>query len=330
MCDQNISEDFNDLVEYVSNESEKEKQSEEKKERPSSAKKFGRHSHFLKCENHHHEKEWSKGECTKCILFTKSNTLPPGKLPNKHEVLSFLLTKGEDNFGKGEKRSILHEAASCLALHWIYCNVYPISLKSIKKKLVHLKDEYRTLKKICHSKRGKAYFAKLDDFVLSCGKLFDIIGDSQQIRKHQNTWNVQMTDEDYAFHKNQGMQPRIGYCSSFVCRKSAIKDLERSKRKERAKASLKKADDYKKSMKPKRLFDENDDMSDTPTDVDQDYEPESKSKKRKYDYQKSFNDEDDDDMPFKYRHVRNGLRSVRPEIYQVASTLNSKYHLSRS
>ena len=35
MCDQNISEDFNDLVEYVSNESEKEKQSEEKKERPS-------------------------------------------------------------------------------------------------------------------------------------------------------------------------------------------------------------------------------------------------------------------------------------------------------
>ena len=126
MCDQNISEDFNDLVEYVSNESEKEKQSEEKKERPSSAKKFGRHSHFLKCENHHHEKEWSKGECTKCILFTKSNTLPPGRLPNKHEVLSFLLTKGEDNFRKGEKRSkeFLHEAASCLALHWIYCNVY--------------------------------------------------------------------------------------------------------------------------------------------------------------------------------------------------------------
>ena len=35
-------------------------------------------------------------------------------------------------------------------------------------------------------------------------------------------------------------------------------------------------------------------------------------------------------MPFKYCHVRNGLRSVRPEIYQVASTLNSKYHLSRS
>lgn len=35
-----------------------------------------------------------------------------------------------------------------------------------------------------------------------------------------------------------------------------------------------------------------------------------------------------DDMPSRYRHVWHGLRSVRPEVYRAAHTLNSEYHMS--
>ena len=49
------------------------------------------------------------------------------------------------------------------------------------------------------------------------------------------------------------------------------------------------------------------------------------NKKRKFQHPI---DDKEDYLPFKYRHVRSGLRSVRPEIYEVIHTLQSEYHLS--
>ena len=59
---------------------------------------------------------------------------------------------------------------------------------------------------------------------------------------------------------------------------------------------------------------------------DTDYIPDPDS--YKYNYQPSISTEEED-MPFKYRHVRHGLRSVRPEVYEIAHTLNAEYHMSR-
>ena len=36
------------------------------------------------------------------------------------------------------------------------------------------------------------------------------------------------------------------------------------------------------------------------------------------------------DLPFKYRHIRDGLRSVKPEIYFVISKLSSDFHMSQN
>ena len=38
----------------------------------------------------------------------------------------------------------------------------------------------------------------------------------------------------------------------------------------------------------------------------------------------------DDEMPYKYWHVRYGLRSVRPEIYSVMNKLSAEFHMSKS
>ena len=59
---------------------------------------------------------------------------------------------------------------------------------------------------------------------------------------------------------------------------------------------------------------------------DKDYEFEAK--KRKYDFN-FVNNKSSDDLPFKYCHIRDSLRSVKPEIYFVISKLWSDFHMSQ-
>ena len=75
--------------------------------------------------------------------------------------------------------------------------------------------------------KKKNIFSKFDEFVQSCNTLFDIIGDKQQIKRQESAWNVLMMEEDHIFYKNQSLNPRVGYCTSFVCSKSEIKDMKR-------------------------------------------------------------------------------------------------------
>ena len=51
----------------------------------------------------------------------------------------------------------------------------------------------------------------------------------------------------------------------------------------------------------------------------------------KYQYleESTLKNSDIDDMPYRFRHIRNGLRSVRPEIYTLMVKLKSKYHMSQ-
>ena len=39
-------------------------------------------------------------------------------------------------------------------------------------------------------------------------------------------------------------------------------------------------------------------------------------------------DDPEDDLPYKYRHIRTGQQSIRPEYYTVKSILQSEYHMS--
>ena len=62
-----------------------------------------------------------------------------------------------------------------------------------------------------------------------------------------------------------------------------------------------------------------------------DNEDEVQNKKAKYDYSNIDLDisEIEDDIPHRFRHIRSGLRNVRPEVYTVMHKLKSQYHLSQ-
>ena len=59
---------------------------------------------------------------------------------------------------------------------------------------------------------------------------------------------------------------------------------------------------------------------------DEEYVP---PKRQKYDYQEELN-EDLDRLPPKFRHPRDGLRSICPELYALMHFLSSSLHVSRT
>ena len=60
----------------------------------------------------------------------------------------------------------------------------------------------------------------------------------------------------------------------------------------------------------------------------EDPEYEEPALKKKYDYVVAP-ENTNDDMPYRYRHLRSGLRSVRPDVYSLILKFKSKYHMSQ-
>ena len=60
-------------------------------------------------------------------------------------------------------------------------------------------------------------------------------------------------------------------------------------------------------------------------------EESSSIKKKKYEYvgASCSTKHNTDDMPRRLQHIRNGLRSVHPEVYNLMLQLKSKYHMSQ-
>ena len=99
---------------------------------------------------------------------------PNGHLPVEHEVLQYLLCMKTSNSRQKINHKII--VAEELALHWIYCNVYPKHSRQVTKDTVQIFKSYDSLKKKCNSNKTELYWNKYEEFVPSQGQMFDIIG----------------------------------------------------------------------------------------------------------------------------------------------------------
>ena len=83
-------------------------------------------SPFLKCKIHFQvqktasQDSWMKEntDCSDCIKFETRETLPNGLLPNKKELLEYLITLNQDYTGQRVNTNRL--CSLDLMLHWIY------------------------------------------------------------------------------------------------------------------------------------------------------------------------------------------------------------------
>ena len=114
--------------------------------------------------------------------------------------------------------------------------------------------------------------------------------------------------------ENQRLNPPVGYCTSFINRKWKIQNERKLRDEIRRAADFEKAKDHEESMHSV-VIDEGEEMSCDDTDAD--FPGENSS----YMYNTTLIDDENDDMPQRYRHIRNGPRSARPEYYVLKCIL---------
>ena len=123
-----------------------------------------------------------------------------------------------------------------------------------------------------------------------------------------------MTERDEEFYKNQCLTSQKDFCTSYVERKRAIGQKRKLKAAQSMEARSAEAKRYKESLKQstsKHEEDEKEDSGETDCKVDEDFSIES-APKEKYDF-KEVIDHKDDPLPYEFRHIRNGLWSVKPD-----------------
>lgn len=136
-----------------------------------------RNSAFLKCKEHMQSKNWTdiNSACSNCLKYSVNcEHLSNGILPRGKDVLSYLLSLKCSNSGKSVNS--IHDCAMDLVLHWIYCNIYPISIAAVKKRIIVMFEKYNKLKRYPQKKKGHTFMKNLDEFIKSQNTLFDIIG----------------------------------------------------------------------------------------------------------------------------------------------------------
>ena len=86
------------------------------------------------------------------------------------------------------------DVASDIMLHWISCNIYTMTCKSVVNKLEATIETYKNLKKHPLAKRGKTFYMKLKQFREKCEQLFDMnCGDESCRKKKETLQNVKQT-----------------------------------------------------------------------------------------------------------------------------------------
>ena len=186
--------------------------------------------------------------------------------------------------------------------------------------------KYNQLFKRANGKKSASYWTAYEDFVKQQNEMFNIIGTPDEIKLQEVAWKVDMSQADWQFYENQQKEIRFGYCSSFLDRKWLIAQEKRKKREVRTRnESYGNLWEVNNPIPDETVADHD---ATTRKPVDPDFiEPATPPKRAKYAYTKAV-DDPKDPLPPEFRHIRNGLRSVRPEYYVLIEKLISVYHMS--
>ena len=114
----------------------------------SSPQKSARNKVYLKCKIHNPKKKkedsWCKEneKCKSCVKFNSLDEFQNGKLPRFKDVLERLLTLKLEQANKGQivRTDSYRETTTEIIIHWIYCNVYPLSINAVIQRVKNFFD----------------------------------------------------------------------------------------------------------------------------------------------------------------------------------------------
>ena len=133
-----------------------------------------------------------------------------------------------------------------------------------------------------------------------------------------------MSIDDKKFYELQTKNPPIGYCATFVDKK-----WKKMKTRKESRENRSRKEHYEFVCDDSIDNDSKDGSSHESNSMYTDDTEETSAEKKNYKYRKEP-DPIDDELPFKYRHIRQLFRGVRPEVYKVIAKMKSKYHMSQA
>ena len=142
-----------------------------------------------------------------------------------------------------------------------------------------------------------------------------------------------MAEAEESFYENQSLVPQVGFRSNFVDRKWKLSQLRKGKDAQRNEVLQQKAQEYKRILNATCSsggdgFVGEDDQESSPVDKDNDVDFVCPAEKTRYAFKADQLNERDDELPYIYRHIRSGARSVRPEFYILIHKLKAQLHIS--
>ena len=142
--------------------------------------------------------------------FTSRDAFPPWVLPTKRHVMERILhSKNFRTFNAA------NDIAEEIYDRWVWCNIYPIHLYTISKKVESF-VKFSALDRWSKKKRGETFLQEEKEFMSTIDELFDVFCyDDKQRRILEKEHGLKMTDEDFAFCKDQTSR-QVGNCVDAV------------------------------------------------------------------------------------------------------------------
>ena len=196
-----------------------------------SIKRSKRNSSFLKSKEHFWKPENSSYQS--CFILNLSDSLPNGVLPTRKSILEYLMYLKEEESVKGQTKT--HGSPEWLlskdiALHWIFCNVYPVNVQCIQQKVYTLWAEFKSIINYDNKKKREKYWFDYEMFVSQLNQTFDFKAEEGSTKIQEKQWGCKMSDNDRDFYELQRQNPPTEYCLTFVDKKwQKSKDRQESR-----------------------------------------------------------------------------------------------------
>ena len=238
------------------------------------------------------------------------------KLPNYKEIIGMVMRLNQIK----TYNDSIKDVSNIVWKHWTDRNVYPKTIKTVKKKVSEVVKKYQKIKNTHENKRTQRWRDKAKDFIRNKEKLFDIFcEDRVSLGKLEKLYKIPMQDEDFQYLESMRTD-RKAKCESRTDKVWHDKEKKRLEKREHYLQTQSSTIITAVSVEDDESSSNGDNTEEYQLTVeDSDNSPRKRAKAsnatgRKKSRYLDIIENEADELPYHVRHIRNSERIVRDEV----------------
>ncbi|XP_076062411.1 uncharacterized protein LOC143037746 [Oratosquilla oratoria] len=147
------------------------------------------------------------------VDYIERAELPHGMLPTGKDVIQnmlYLLRPKRAGQAQRSKDAAAQLLAELVQEHWLFCNLYTIHTRHIKKHILKLYGEFVTLIQTRKQRQSDSFQARAAGFNERMKQLMDVFCQDSEIRKKMELKHrLEMVEMEWAFLEDQKTQKKM-------------------------------------------------------------------------------------------------------------------------